>query len=154
MIADGAVPGLVEKADPRTQRVGPWTAVVRPLLRLLLLHHVAADTSCSHGIWIWAAARWPPDRPCLRRGEAVCSRDGLFRTFHGAWGRRRARRILGYVSYAGAAVLLLAFTWVRDPVIAILALSLSSFTAEFSGPISWTAAMDMGSDHVGTVWDS
>lgn len=30
-------------------------------------------------------------------------------------------------------------------------MSLSSFAAEFSGPISWTSAMDSGGEHVGTV---
>jgi MFS family permease len=63
----------------------------------------------------------------------------------------RARRILGYVSYAGAAALLLAFTAIENPGIAIAALSLSSFAAEFSGPISWTTAIDIGREHAGTV---
>lgn len=31
------------------------------------------------------------------------------------------------------------------------AMSLSSFEAEFSGPISWTTAMDIGGERVGTV---
>ena len=63
----------------------------------------------------------------------------------------RARRLLGYVAYAGAAVLLLLFTWIADPALAMVALSLSSFAAEFSGPISWTTAMDIGGERVGTV---
>jgi MFS transporter, ACS family, glucarate transporter len=63
----------------------------------------------------------------------------------------RARRYLGYTAYGGAAVLLLWFTRIRDPLLAILMMSLSSFAAEFSGPISWTTAMDIGGEHVGTV---
>jgi ACS family glucarate transporter-like MFS transporter len=62
-----------------------------------------------------------------------------------------ARRLLGYLSYGGAALLLLLFTWIDNPTLAILAMSLSSFAAEFSGPISWTTAMDIGAEHVGTV---
>jgi MFS family permease len=63
----------------------------------------------------------------------------------------RARKFLGYTAYGGAAALLLLFTWIRDPLPAMLVLSLSSFAAEFSGPISWTSAMDIGGEHVGTV---
>jgi ACS family glucarate transporter-like MFS transporter len=63
----------------------------------------------------------------------------------------RARRLLGYLAYGGAAALLLAFVWIADPILAILTMSLSSFAAEFSGPISWTTAMDIGGEHVGTV---
>ena len=43
------------------------------------------------------------------------------------------------------------FTGIRNPALAMLAMSLSSFAAEFSGPISWTTAMDIGGDRVGTV---
>jgi MFS family permease len=62
-----------------------------------------------------------------------------------------ARRLLGYAAYGGAAALLLLFTWIRDPLPAMIVMSLSSFAAEFSGPITWTSAMDMGGEHVGTV---
>jgi ACS family D-galactonate transporter-like MFS transporter len=63
----------------------------------------------------------------------------------------RARKLLGYTAYGGAAALLLVFTWIRDPPPAMVAMGLSSFAAEFGGPISWTSAMDIGGDHVGTV---
>lgn len=63
----------------------------------------------------------------------------------------KARKLMGYVAYGGAAALLLLFTWIQDPLFAIAAMSLSAFAAEFSGPISWTTAMDIGGEHVGTV---
>jgi MFS family permease len=63
----------------------------------------------------------------------------------------RARRLLAYVAYGGAGILLVLFTWISEPVLALGVLSLSSFAAEFSGPISWTTAMDIGGEHVGTV---
>lgn len=62
-----------------------------------------------------------------------------------------ARKYLGYAAYGGAALLLLWFTLVRDPLLAVVVMSLSSFAAEFGGPISWTTAMDIGGEHVGTV---
>jgi ACS family glucarate transporter-like MFS transporter len=63
----------------------------------------------------------------------------------------RARRLMGYTAYGGAAVLLLVFTQFANPVLAMIAMSLSSFAAEFSGPITWTTAMDIGGERVGTV---
>jgi MFS family permease len=63
----------------------------------------------------------------------------------------RIRRGFGYAAYGGAAALLLVFTRIDNPPLAILTMSLSSFAAEFSGPITWTSAMDIGREHVGTV---
>ena len=50
----------------------------------------------------------------------------------------RARRMFGYAAYGGAALLLALFTQISNPVAAIAILSLSSFAAEFSSPITWT----------------
>ncbi|MES1256891.1 MAG: MFS transporter, partial [Acidobacteriota bacterium] len=63
----------------------------------------------------------------------------------------RARKLLGYTAYGGAAALLLLFTSIANPAAAVIVMSLSSFTAEFSGPVSWTSAMDIGGERVGTV---
>ena len=63
----------------------------------------------------------------------------------------RARRLFGYTAYGGAALLLALFTSIDNHLLAIAVLSLSSFAAEFSSPISWTTAMDMGGKHVGSV---
>jgi len=66
-------------------------------------------------------------------------------------GTARARRWLGYAAYAGAAALLVWFARISNLVSAMAILSLSSFAAEFSGPVSWTTAMDLGGEHVGAV---
>jgi MFS transporter, ACS family, glucarate transporter len=63
----------------------------------------------------------------------------------------RARKLLGYLAYGGAAILLVLFTRISNPGLALGVMSLSSFAAEFSGPISWTTAMDLGGERVGTV---
>jgi MFS transporter, ACS family, glucarate transporter len=55
------------------------------------------------------------------------------------------------LAYGGAGLLLLLFTQIANPLMAVTAMSLSSFAAEFSSPISWTTAMDIGGDRVGTV---
>lgn len=62
-----------------------------------------------------------------------------------------ARRLLGFVAYSGAATLLLAFPFIASPTGAVAVMSISAFAAELSGPISWTAAMDMGGRHVSTL---
>jgi MFS transporter, ACS family, glucarate transporter len=63
----------------------------------------------------------------------------------------RTRRILAYSAYGGAAALLLLFTFIRDPFWAMVAMSLSAFAAELSGPVSWTTAMELGGRYVGTL---
>ena len=70
-----------------------------------------------------------------------------------AWtgGVARSRRILGYCAYGGASAMLLLFTSIHDPLWAMGAMSLSTFAAELSGPISWTTVMDLGGRYVGTL---
>jgi MFS family permease len=64
---------------------------------------------------------------------------------------RRSRKLFGYAAYGGASILLAIFPSLHTLSIAIVVLSLSSFAAEFSSPISWTTAMDLGQKHVGSV---
>ncbi len=66
-------------------------------------------------------------------------------------GLLRARRGIAYVAYGGAALFLLLFTLVRDPVLAMAVMSLSSFIVEFSSPVTWTTAMDLGGGSVGLL---
>ena len=61
------------------------------------------------------------------------------------------RRLMAYIAYGGASAMLLLFTRIRDPYWAMGAMSLSTFAAELSGPISWTTAMDLGGRYVGTL---
>ena len=68
-----------------------------------------------------------------------------------ALGKRRARSFIAYASYGGAALLLLTFTFVRNPLWAIAVMSLSSFAVELSTPVTWITAMDLGGHSVGTL---
>ena len=63
----------------------------------------------------------------------------------------RTRRAMAYIAYGGASAMLLLFTSIHDPFWAMGAMSLSTFAAELSGPISWTTAMDLGGRYVGTL---
>jgi sugar phosphate permease len=82
---------------------------------------------------------------CLAAGWTLSALVGRLRS------TARARRLLGYLAYGGAAVLLGIFPWISNPALAVAVMSLSSFAAEFSSPISWTTAMDIGGERVGTV---
>ncbi len=82
---------------------------------------------------------------CLAAGWAATALAARLRS------TARARKLLGYFAYGGAAALLILFTWISSPALAMLAMSLSSFAAEFSSPISWTTSMDIGGERVGTV---
>jgi ACS family glucarate transporter-like MFS transporter len=67
------------------------------------------------------------------------------------WGIVRARRSLAFIAYAGAALFLLLFTFIHDPNLAMIVMSLSSFVVELSAPVTWTTAMDLGGESVGLL---
>jgi MFS family permease len=64
---------------------------------------------------------------------------------------RRSRKLVGYFSYVAAALLMLLAIRPESATWAVILMSVSSFCAEFSGPITWTSAMDLGGRHVGAV---
>jgi sugar phosphate permease len=68
-----------------------------------------------------------------------------------AIGAARTRRYVSYLSYSAGALFLLLFTFIKDPVVAILVMSLSSFFVELSTPVTWITAMDLGGEAVGTL---
>jgi MFS transporter, ACS family, glucarate transporter len=67
------------------------------------------------------------------------------------WGIVHARRALAYIAYGGAALFLLLFTFIHDPNLAMVVMSLSSFVVELSSPVTWTTAMDLGGESVGLL---
>jgi MFS transporter, ACS family, glucarate transporter len=81
----------------------------------------------------------------------------LFSGFACAWllGRtgnvKVVRRSMAITGFAFAAVMLIVFTRLQNPLWAIAALTASSFAAEFPGPVSWTTCMDLGGRYVGSM---
>jgi len=61
------------------------------------------------------------------------------------------RRAIAITGFASAAVLLIIFTRLHDPVWTVAALTASSFAAEFAGPVTWTTCMDLGGRYVGSL---
>jgi MFS transporter, ACS family, glucarate transporter len=64
---------------------------------------------------------------------------------------RRARKWTAYISYAAAAGLMVLAIQLASAEIAVVVMSLSSFAAELSTPLTWTTAMDLGGRNVGAV---
>jgi len=63
----------------------------------------------------------------------------------------RARKRLAYVSYIGAAIFMVLAIRPDSVELAVILMSLSSFAAELSAPITWTTAMDLGGRNVGAI---
>ncbi len=63
----------------------------------------------------------------------------------------KVRRGLAFVGYGGAAAMLLLSPYIADPVLAMLAMGLASFSIDLTLPLCWRTAMDVGGKYAGTV---
>lgn len=61
------------------------------------------------------------------------------------------RRLFGVVGQGGAALCLVAATFLSEPMLAVAAIALASFSNDLSIPGSWTTCMDVGGRYVGTL---
>jgi len=74
-----------------------------------------------------------------------------------AWMVRRtgdvaqARRTIAYIGFTGAAAFLVLSTRVDDPLLAMLAIGLASFSNDLVMPGAWAAAMSVGGTHAGSL---
>jgi MFS family permease len=64
---------------------------------------------------------------------------------------RGARRLISCIGFAGAAGFLVLSTTVRDPLYALLAIGMASFSNDLVMPAAWASAMDIGGKYAGTV---
>jgi ACS family glucarate transporter-like MFS transporter len=75
----------------------------------------------------------------------------------GAWMARKTgnlaqtRRTIAYLGFTGAAAFLVLSTRVNDPLLAMLAIGLASFSNDLVMPGAWGAAMDVGGKHAGSL---
>lgn len=67
------------------------------------------------------------------------------------WALARVRRGIACFGYGFAAVLLLASPAIADPVWAMIAMALASFSLDLALPVCWRTAMDVGGKYAGTV---
>jgi ACS family glucarate transporter-like MFS transporter len=63
----------------------------------------------------------------------------------------KTRRLLAYVGFSGASILLVVSTRMHNPVPAIIAMGFASFSNDLVMPGSWGACMDIGGKYAGTV---
>lgn len=68
--------------------------------------------------------------------------------------RRLSRQGLTIVPLAACAGLVLLSFWIEDPTNAVLAISVGSFFAGVAGAIAYTITIDVGGDHVSTVFST
>jgi len=61
------------------------------------------------------------------------------------------RRAFGFIGFTGAGALLMISFYVRDPLLAMLAMGTASFFNDTTLPGSWSACMDVGGKYAGTV---
>ncbi len=61
------------------------------------------------------------------------------------------RRFLGVVGFLGAAVLMVASAYSKQPLLAMLAMGLASLSNDLTMPGSWGACMDVGGRYAGTL---
>jgi MFS family permease len=63
----------------------------------------------------------------------------------------QARRLMGYLGFAGASTFVLVSTTLHNALFAMLAIGMASFSNDLVMPGAWTAAMDVGGKYAGTV---
>jgi MFS transporter, ACS family, glucarate transporter len=63
----------------------------------------------------------------------------------------KTRRLLAYIGFSGASVLLVVSTRMHNPLPAMLAMGLASFSNDLVMPGSWGACMDVGGRYAGTL---
>jgi MFS transporter, ACS family, glucarate transporter len=63
----------------------------------------------------------------------------------------RARRLLAWSGFTGAALLLVASYYLADPLVAMLAMGLASFCNDLTMPGTWSTCMDIGGRFAGTL---
>jgi MFS family permease len=61
------------------------------------------------------------------------------------------RRTFGFVGFTGASALLMTSFYLKDPLLAMLAMGMASFFNDLTMPGSWAACMDIGGKYAGTV---
>ena len=66
-------------------------------------------------------------------------------------GSRRSRRFMGVLGCAGAGALLIVSVYLSEPVWAMVAMGLASFSNDLAMPPSWSACMDVGGKYAGSL---
>jgi len=63
----------------------------------------------------------------------------------------KIRRGFAFIGFTGAAALLMTSFYIKDPLLAMLAMGMASFCNDLTMPGSWSTCMDVGGKFAGTV---
>ncbi|MEO8368740.1 MAG: MFS transporter [Candidatus Solibacter sp.] len=63
----------------------------------------------------------------------------------------KTRRIMAYIGFSGASLFLVLSTRMNDPLMATLAIGLASFSNDLVMPGAWSACMNVGGKHAGSL---
>jgi len=63
----------------------------------------------------------------------------------------KIRRPFAFVGFTGAAALLMTSFYIKNPLLAMLAMGMASFCNDLTMPGSWSTCMDVGGKYAGTV---
>jgi len=63
----------------------------------------------------------------------------------------RTRQRVALLGFTGAAALLVCSSYIKDPLLAMLAMGLASFCNDLTMPGSWSTCMDVGAQYAGTL---
>ena len=63
----------------------------------------------------------------------------------------RIRRTFAYIGFTGAATLLMASFYIKDPLLAMFSMGMASFCNDLTMPGSWSTCMDVGGKYAGTM---
>jgi MFS family permease len=63
----------------------------------------------------------------------------------------KTRRLMAYIGFSGASIMLVVSTRMHNPIPAMIAMGLASFSNDLVMPGSWGACMDVGGKYAGTL---
>jgi len=94
------------------------------------------------------------DRVAISQAKGDVARDmsftdGQMGAIFAAFGLSYA--LFGFLGFAGASGLLMTSFYIKDPLLAMLAMGLASFCNDLTTPGSWASCMDLGGKYAGTV---
>src|SRR5262249_40552197 len=86
-------------------------------------------------------------------GGIGCLFSGFISPYLARWtgSVAKTRRTMAYLGCTGASALLIASIHIKEPILAMLAMGMASFSNDLVMPGSWGACMDVGGRYTGTL---
>jgi MFS transporter, ACS family, glucarate transporter len=120
----------------------PWYFYITFLPKYLMEHrHLSESVASRYAIL-----------PLLFGGfGSIVAGFGALRINRAMGGVARGRRLLSITAFLGASFFLVVVTQVKDPLWAMLAMGMASFSNDLNMPGAWGTCMDIGRKYAGTL---